>query len=152
MTLVSSKDDAQELSIFEVGEITCAINITQIQEINKHLEITRVHNAPEFVKGILNLRGQIITIVDLRVKFGFKSLPLNEDMRIIVVNYHGERTGLLVDKIVDVAPAREQDLEPPPSNINGVAGDFFSSIYKMEHTLAAILNVESILKMDQATV
>ncbi len=137
-----------ELSISQVGEITCAIDINQIQEINKQLIFTRVHDAPEFVRGILNLRGQIITVIDLGVKFGFKQKVLNEDMRVIVVKYENENIGLLVDKIVDVVIAGKKDMERSPSNISGVAGEYFEKIYKMENHLAAILNIDELLKTE----
>lgn len=140
---------SQEFSIFEVGELTCAISIEYIQEINKQLEITGVYNAPEYVRGILNLRGQIITVIDLGAKFGFEQRPLNEDMRIIVVNYQDEKIGFLVDAIVDVVSVEPDCLEPPPSNISGIAGEYFSSIYKMEDSLAAVLNIDEILKPEK---
>ncbi len=139
-----------ELSISQVGEITCAININQIQEINKHLIFTKVHDAPQFVRGILNLRGQIITVIDLGVKFGFKRKVLNEDMRVIVVKYENENIGLLVEKIVDVVIAEKKNMERPPSNISGVAGEFFAKIYKMDNHLAAILNIDELLKVEKA--
>ena len=138
-----------ELSISQVGKITCAIDISRIQEINKHLIFTKVHDAPNFVRGILNLRGQIITVIDLGVKFGFKQKVLNEDMRVIVVKYDNENIGLLVDKIVDVVMADVRDMERAPSNISGVAGDYFSKIYKMEKHLAAILNIDELLKVEE---
>ncbi len=139
----------QEFSIFEVGELTCAISIEYIQEINKQLEITRVYNAPEYVRGILNLRGQIITVIDLRIKFGFEPRTLNEDMRIIVVNYQDEKIGFLVDAIVDVVSVEPDCLEPPPSNISGIAGEYFCNIYKMRQQLAAVLNIDEVLKMNR---
>lgn len=144
------KNENMELSIFDVGPLTCAVNINGIQEFNKHLDITPVHNAPHYVRGLLNLRGQIITVIDLRKKFGFEPIESNNEMRIIVVKYNHENVGLLVDKIVDVLTADPKAMDPPPSNINGVAGGYFSSIYKMEEGLAAVLNIVEILKMDES--
>jgi len=95
-------DEVQELTIFEVGPITCALSIQDIQEINKHLEMTRVANAPEYIRGISNLRGTIITVIDMRIKFGLKPKELYENTRIVVVKNQDEMLGLLVDRMLDV--------------------------------------------------
>lgn len=144
----NKKNKNMELSIFDVGSLTCAVNINGIQEFNKHLDITPVHNAPHYVRGLLNLRGQIITVIDLRKKFGFEPIEINNEMRIIVVKYNHENVGLLVDKIVDVLTADPKAMDPPPSNISGIAEKYFSNIYKMEEDLAAILNIDEILRLD----
>ena len=134
-----------EVSIFEVGAITCALPIDEIQEINKHLEITSVNNAPDYIRGISNLRGSIITIIDMRQKFGLESKSFDDSMRIVVVKNQGEQIGLLVDRMLDVLPVDADDLEPTPSNIHGVAGKYFIGIYKMDQKLAALLNTDEIL-------
>ncbi len=134
-----------ELSIFEVAGVKCALDILNIQEIIKHLEISKVHNAPPFIRGVASLRGEIITVLDVRVKFGFEQIPLNEDMHIIVIKYDGENIGLLVDHIIDVHVVEKNSLEPLTSNINSVNRDFFSGIYKMENQLAAVLNPKELL-------
>lgn len=137
-----------ELSIFEVGDITCAIDIAKIQEINKNIDITPVLLAPDYIRGMLNLRGTIVTIVDMRVRFGMQARPFNEDMRVLVVENQDEKIGLLVDRILDVVYADSRDFEAPPSNVQGVAGAYFSNIYKMEDKLAAILNTDEILEAE----
>ena len=138
-----------ELAIFEVGNITCAIKIDQIQEINKNLEITAVPHAPNHIRGMQNLRGTIVTILDMHSRFGLEQKPFNEDMRILVVENKDEKIGLLVDRMLDVMHADTNDFEAPPSNVQGVAGTFFSNIYKMEGKLAAILNIDEILFTDE---
>ena len=144
----TNKNNDVELSIFEVGGIICAININDIQEINKNLEITTVLQAPDYIRGMQNLRGTIVTILDMRVRFGMEARPFNEDMRILVVENQNEKIGLLVDCILDVVQADTLNFETPPSNVQGVAGSYFSDIYKMDDKLAAILNVDEILAME----
>lgn len=141
----TGSDDILELSIFEVGQVTCALPIDEIQEINKHMEITRVENAPDYIRGISNLRGSIITVIDMRKKFGMESKSFNESMRMVVVKNQDEQIGLLVDKMLDVLQAKSDEIEPTPSNINGIAGTYFSGIYKMNNKLAALLNTDEIL-------
>lgn len=150
MSEQKNKDGYKDLAIFQVNETLCAIEIVNIKEIIKHLDISAVQNAPEYVRGVASLRGEIISVIDVRVKFGKPSIPLNEDMRIIVINFHGENTGLLVDKIEDIHPADCDAIDPLTSNINGVNRDFFSGIYKMDKKLAAIVNTDELLKFNQS--
>ncbi len=142
-------DEVRELTIFEVGPITCALSIQDIQEINKHLEMTDVANAPDYIRGICNLRGAIITVIDMRIKFGMEPKEFDENTRIVVVKNQDELLGLLVDRMLDVLNVSDDELEPTPSNINGVAGRYFSGIYKMESSLAALLNVSEILSVSE---
>lgn len=137
-----------ELSIFQVAEIICAVDIITIVEIIKHLDITQVKNAPAFVRGVASLRGEIISVIDVRAKFGLTPIPLNEDMRIIVVNYQNENTGLLVDKIIDVNRVDQNSIGPLTSNINSVNKDYFSGIYTMENDLSAVLNLDELLAFE----
>lgn len=134
-----------ELIIFQVGDLLCGAEIRQVQEINKHLDITPVHHAPSYVRGVLNLRGQIITVVDLREKFSITPRPLDDDMRIVIVRFNSENIGFLVDGVQDVLRATAADIEPAPANLSGVNGAFFTGVYKMSQGLVAIVNLSEIL-------
>jgi purine-binding chemotaxis protein CheW len=137
--------NTQELIVFQVGDILCGTEILHIQEINKQLDITPVHHAPSYVRGVLNLRGQIITVIDLRKKFNIPSRPLDDEMRIVIVRFHGESIGLLVDGVQDVLRAEAEDIEPSPGHLSGISGAYFAGIYKMPRGLVAILNFEGLL-------
>ncbi|HEY9764715.1 MAG TPA: chemotaxis protein CheW [Chroococcales cyanobacterium] len=145
------RSETQELVILSIGELSCAIDIVHIQEINKHLDITTVHGASKTVRGVLNLRGQIVTVLDLRVKFGLESACIGEEMRIVIVRAGNENIGLLVDAVDDVVVAAKPDMEPPPSNVGGISGAYFTAIYKTENGLVALLDIEEILKKEQAS-
>jgi len=150
MSAKKHEEEGLELSIFEVGSLTCAVDISDIQEINKHIEITPVDNAPDYIRGMMNLRGNIITVIDMRAKFEMEiKEDYDEDTRILVVKIEEESIGLLVDKMLDVVQAKRSAIETPPSNIQGIAGKYFSSIYKMEGILAAVLNIEEILAVNE---
>lgn len=139
---------SQELTIFNVAGIVCGIDTSYVQEINKSVDLTIIFNAPSYVRGVSNLRGQIVTVIDLRKKFEMESVELNENMRIVIVKFGGENIGLLVDSIDDIVVADEKEIEPPPANIKDVTGRFFKGIFKVESALIAILNIEEILKYD----
>jgi purine-binding chemotaxis protein CheW len=151
-------DDRQkermELTTFFVGNALCGIDILKVQEINKLMEMTEVPQAPEYINGILNLRGQIITIIDLGKKLGLGQTQINVNSRNIIVNGHGEHIGMFVKQISDVVVVNPQHIEPAPANMKGIQGDFFTGVYKTEDKLIGILNVARVLgfEHDQPTV
>jgi purine-binding chemotaxis protein CheW len=138
-----------ELSTFFIGDALCGMDILKVQEINKLMEMTQVPQAPDYVTGILNLRGQIVTIVDLGKKLGLGETDLGDDPRNIIVNAPGEHIGLLVRRISDVVMANPDRIEPAPANMSGIQGTFFTGVYKTEDKLIGILNVEEVLKIDK---
>jgi purine-binding chemotaxis protein CheW len=138
-----------ELSTFLVGDALCGMDILTIQEINKLIDMTSVPQAPSYVLGILNLRGQIITSIDLGKKLGLGETDMSQDPRNIIVNSRGEHIGLMVKQISDVVQADKDKFEPPPSNMGGIQGEFFTGVYKMKNKLIGILDVEKVLKMDE---
>ncbi len=138
--------DTVELASFFVGEALCGMDILKVQEINKLIEMTRVPQAPEYVLGILNLRGEIVTIIDLGKKLGLKSTEVNHKTRNIIVNSNGEHIGLMVEQISDVIQAEWEKVEPPPANIGDVQGKYFTGVFKTADRLIGILDVEKVLK------
>jgi len=145
-TTIDTSSQDLEFSTFYVGGALCGINILNIQEINKHFEITRVPQASDYVEGILNLRGRIVTIIDLGKKLGLDPVNKGKDNRNIIVNSEDEHIGLLVDGISDVVIAKQEDIEPAPSNIGGMKGKFFQGVLKTEKQLIGILDIDEVLK------
>ena len=145
-TTIETSSEDLEFATFYVGGALCGINILNIQEINKHFEITKVPQASDYVEGILNLRGRIVTIIDLGKKLGLDPVNKDKDNRNIIVNSEDEHIGLLVDGISDVVTAKQEDIEPAPSNIGGVKGKFFQGVLKTEKQLIGILDIDEVLK------
>lgn len=145
-------DNAQkeqiELSTFYVANALCGMNILKIQEINKSVAMTKVPQAPEYVNGILNLRGQIVTIIDLGKKLGLGQTAISSESRNVIVNTPGEHIGLFVKKISDVVTANTQYIETPPANMQGIQGNFFTGVYKTEDKLIGILDIAKILGLE----
>jgi purine-binding chemotaxis protein CheW len=125
-----------ELATFFVGEALCG------------MQMTKVPHAPEYVLGILNLRGQIVTIIDLGKKVGLGETDTDADPRNIIVNSPGGYVGLLVKKIGDVVSADLEKLEAAPANMSGIQGEFFTGVYKTEAKLIGILDVDKVLSID----
>ncbi len=137
-----------ELATFYVGEALCGLDILKVQEINKLMNITKVPHAPDYVTGILNLRGQIVTVIDLGKKIGLTDVGWTESARNIIVNSADEHIGLLVSSISDVVTAEWEKVENPPANIGGMQGDFFKGVFKTKDLLIGILDVDRIQAED----
>jgi len=135
-----------EVVAFQIEKIVCGIPIDHVQEIKKVSEITVVHHAPEYVRGVINLRGQIVTVIDVRKKLHFRSLQDRKTMQVIVVHSRGEAIGLLVDDVNDVLLIEGDVIEPPPANIGKVEGYYFNAVGKMDDLLVAVLDVEKVLE------
>jgi len=134
-----------ELATFYVGDALCGMDILNVQEINKLIEMTSVPQAPDYVMGIINLRGQIVTVIDLGKKLGLSAIELSESSRNIIVNSRNEHVGLLISQISDVVEADWSKVEQPPANIGGVQGVYFTGVYKTEDSLVGILDADRVL-------
>jgi purine-binding chemotaxis protein CheW len=124
------------------------MDILKVQEINKLMQMTKVPQAPEYVLGILNLRGQIVTIIDLGKKLGLGETDISQDPRNIIVNSAGGHVGLLVRKISDVVSADMEKRERAPANMSGIQGEFFTGVFKTNDHLIGILNVDKVLSIE----
>ncbi|MFZ5764766.1 MAG: chemotaxis protein CheW [Thermodesulfobacteriota bacterium] len=142
-------EGTQELAIFQIDDMSCGLDTSRVREIIKNTQITRVHLAPDYVSGVINLRGEIATVIDLRKKFGLPVSETPENLEIVVVRQGAENIGFLVDRVRDVIWAENRNITPPPSNISGVTGIYFEGVYKMEKELVAILNIEELLKIGE---
>jgi len=142
----TSTDNKIEIATFYVGEALCGIDILKIQEINKQTEVTVVPQSPEYVKGVLNLRGRIVTVVDLGEKIGLSPISMSKENRNVIVDSHDEHIGLLVERISDVMTAETTKIEAPPANIGGIQGKYFSGVFKTDTSLVGILDIETALQ------
>ena len=148
-TAANTNKTTIELTTFHVGDALCGMDILQVQEINKLMEMTKVPQAPDYVKGILNLRGQIVTIIDLGKKLGLGETDTAGAPRNIIVNAPGEYIGLLVSKLDDVVVAEPEKIEPAPANMSGIQGTYFSGVFKTDNNLIGILDTKEVLRMEE---
>lgn len=145
MTAPHIPDTVTELATFQMGEALCGMDIRYIQEIILLSQYTRVPQAPAEVLGILNLRGQIVTIVDLARRIGLGESVPTDQTRVIIVNTAGGKVGLLVHRISDVVQVDLQDAEPAPANLRGIQGRYFNGVCKQEKSLIGLLNLDKVL-------
>lgn len=147
--LAASTVTEHEFATFFVGESLIGIDILQVQEINRNLELTQIPHAPPSVRGVVNLRGDVVTVIDLRVAFGLPKRPIDRASRNIILSCGEERIGLLVDRIADVVHAKSDEIDAPPANLHGLSGRFFSGVYKLEQDLLLILDAETAVAQPQ---
>ncbi len=136
-----------EITTFFIGETLCGVDIQRIQEVNKNFDITYVPQSMDYVQGIVNLRGQIVTIIDLGKKLGLNSIDKNKANRNIIINAGDEYIGLLVDGVGDVLTVKSGDIEPAPSNLGGVKGQYFQGVLKAAKQLIGVLDIDAVLSI-----
>jgi purine-binding chemotaxis protein CheW len=135
-----------QLVSFTIGQEEFGLDIQRIQEINRMVEITRVPNSPEFVVGVINLRGKVIPIIDLRKRFGFPPKDSDKNTRIIVVELDNMVVGFVVDAVREVIRIPKNITEPPPAIIAGIGSEYITSVAKMDNRLLILLDLERLLR------
>lgn len=141
----ATNNDQLQFATFYVGEMLLGVDIRLVQEINRQLEMTPVPNAPHHVRGVINLRGEVATVIDLRTVLGLPSVEQTRDTRNLIVHSQGEAIGLLVDRISDILTVRRDQVSDAPSNVDGVDGKFFLGVHALESDLCVLLDVEEVL-------
>jgi purine-binding chemotaxis protein CheW len=142
----SQTEELLQLVSFSIGQEEFGLDIQCIQEINRMVEITRVPNSPEFVVGVINLRGKVIPIIDLRKRFGFPPKESDKNTRIIVVELDNMVVGFIVDAVREVIRIPKNITEPPPAIIAGIGSEYIISVAKMENRLLILLDIERLLR------
>ena len=142
---LSLTEDSKLFITFWLGGFLFALPVEEVVEINRSLDITPVPKAPSYVSGIINLRGQILTAIDLAQRIGLKRE--NEAHHNVIVGRDGEPLSLLVEQIGDVLEIKISEIEDPPEVIEGLDINFVKNVSKLPGRLLVILDVEKLLKI-----
>ncbi|WP_425614367.1 chemotaxis protein CheW [Anatilimnocola sp. NA78] len=135
---------------FQVGDLLLGIDICQVQEINRNLQLTPVPHAPTAVRGVINLRGEVVTVIDLRCVLGMPPAEFTRGTRNVIIKHGGEQIGLLVDNVADVITCRADSIDPIPENLGGLESSYFNGVFKLDQGLLVTLNVaEALLSLGQ---
>lgn len=137
--------DQLQLVSFTVGEELFAVDILRVQEINRMMALTKVPQSPPGVEGVINLRGRIIPVLDLRVQFGFPKGEATEQTRIIVIEISGNTIGFVVDSVREVMRIPASIVEPAPQVGSAVDSCYVSGVAKLEDQLLIMLELENLL-------
>ncbi len=142
-------DDMLQLVSFKLGDEEFGVDIMQVQEIIRMQNITSVPNAPDFVEGVINLRGRVIPIIDLRKRFGLEQKDHDKATRIIVVKVDEITVGLVVDEVSEVLRIPKETVEPPPPIVAGVESEYISGVGKLEDRLLILLDLSKTLSKEE---
>lgn len=134
-----------QLATFWLGGLLLGIDIRCIRGINRVGTLTLVPEAPAMVAGVVNLRGDVVTVVDLRTILNLDRAEITPRTRLLIVQSESESIGLLVDRVADVVTVSTNNAEPMPANLSDVASRYFNQVYRVGADLLVTLNVAATL-------
>lgn len=147
---VEAVEESKQIVIFKLGDEEFGVDILQVREIEKlDQQITRVPKSPAFVEGVINLRGEIVPIVDLRKRFGLVVRQTGNEARVIIVDISDGQVGMVVDAVVEVIRLNVSAIENAPSITRGVDAYFLSGVAKINERLIILINLERALSPEE---
>ncbi len=146
-TTYSSED--QQFLTFNLADEYYGVDILKVQEIKGYTTVTRIPNTPNYLKGVLNLRGTIVPIVDLRMKFGMGMTEPTPFTVVVVVNVRNRVMGFLVDAVSDVLDLNAKNIQPPPELGNAVDITFVAGIGNANDRLVTLLDIDRVLTEEE---
>ncbi len=136
--------DLLQLVSFHIGGEEFGLDILKVQEIIRIQELTRVPNSPDFVDGVINLRGKVIPVIALRKRFGLEELAHDKQTRIVVIEVKGNVLGFIVDSVSEVLRIPADTVEPPP-RLGKVEREYVSGVGKLDNRLLILLDVDRLM-------
>jgi purine-binding chemotaxis protein CheW len=154
MTEQTARQDAGliQLVTFSIGEEEFGVDILRVQEIIRMMDITKVPKAPDFVEGVINLRGNVIPIIDLRKRFGMEARERDKHTRTIVIEINNMIVGFIVDAVSEVLRIPSDTVEPPPPVVAGLESEYISGVGKLEDRLLILLDLDRLLSSEEVNV
>jgi len=141
---VSVRDNKQYV-VFQIADQEFGVDIHKVSIIEKYMNITRVPSTPDYIRGVVNLRGEIIPVMDLRTKFGLPLREADDDTRIIMLKLNDITLGVIVDSVAEVVGFAEEEMESVTSITNDRTLDYVVGIGKVDNRLITVLNIEKLI-------
>ncbi len=133
---------------FQLGNEEYAVDILNVQEINRLLKITRVPRSPDYIDGVVNLRGSIIPVINLHKKFNMEISGNDEDTRIIVFQFDDIKAGIIVDKVSEVLHINQKNIEETASVYNSIDAETIKGVARVDDRLLILLDLQKLLGID----
>ncbi|AIF43740.1 chemotaxis protein CheW [Virgibacillus sp. SK37] len=143
------ENKTRKMIVFQLDNEEYAVSVQQVGLIERITPITRVPQTVNFVKGVINLRGVVTPIIDLRIRFGLSEAEFTDHSRIIIINMDDKEVGLIVDAANDVVDIPEETIEPAPEVIGAVDIDYIEGVAKLEQRLIILLDLEKVLSAEE---
>ncbi|GEL75856.1 chemotaxis protein CheW [Tenuibacillus multivorans] len=147
--MLETTSNQSKMIVFQLKDEYYGVPVDTVGSIERVQQITRVPNTQSFIKGVINLRGVVTPIIDLRERFQMDAAEFTDQTRIIIVHFDGKDVGLIVDSAKDVVDLPEDSIEPPPEVIGSVEVDYIRGVAKDNNRLLILLNLEKVLSMDE---
>ena len=140
---------SREFLVFSLGSEEYAVDILKVQEIRGYENVTRIANAPDFIKGVTNLRGVIVPIVDLRIKFHLDNVEYAGQTVVIVVNVGERIVGIVVDGVSDVMTLTPEQIKPAPEFGVTLSSDYLSGLGSLEDRMLVLVDIDKLLTSEE---
>ncbi|MGB7757224.1 MAG: chemotaxis protein CheW [Salinisphaera sp.] len=144
-TIAVTETDQREVLVFTLGGEEYAVDILKVQEIRGYSNVTRIANVPEFIKGVTNLRGEIVPIVDLRIKFALGEADYTEHTVVIVLNIGERVVGIVVDSVSDVIGLSAEQIKPAPEFGGQMNTAYLQGLASIEERMLILIDVEAMM-------
>lgn len=141
----TAEETGREYLAFSLGGEEYAVNILQVQEIRAYERVTRIANMPAFIKGVMNLRGAVVPVVDLRVRFNVGQADYGASTIVIVINIGPRTFGMVVDGVSDVVMLKSSDLRPAPQIAGVVTAEFLEGVAILDKRMLIIVDINGLM-------
>ena len=146
---IAGETVGQEFLIFTLGDEEYGIDILNVQEIRGYDQVTRIANTPAFIKGVTNLRGVIVPILDLRVKFAQEDVIYNENTVVIVLNFENRVVGIVVDGVSDVLSLSQEQIRPAPEFAVTMSTEYLTGLGSLGDRMLILVDIEKLLSSEE---
>ncbi|OIR00109.1 chemotaxis protein CheW [mine drainage metagenome] len=143
---------AGEYLTFVLGSEEYGLEILKVQEIRGYDAITQIANTPDFIKGVINLRGKIVPIVDLRIKFHLSKVEYNEFTVVIILNLSGRVIGIVVDGVSDVTALKDEQIRDVPSLVTSIDTKYIVGLAMVESKMLILVDIEQLMSSDDMVI
>ncbi|KHK62866.1 MULTISPECIES: chemotaxis protein CheW [Pseudomonas] len=148
-SLKGSEDPILQWVTFKLDNETYGINVMRVQEVLRYTEIAPVPGAPSYVLGIINLRGNVVTVIDTRQRFGLDSSDVNDNTRIVIIEADKQVVGILVDSVAEVVYLRQSEIETAPNVGNEESAKFIQGVCNKNNELLILVELEKMMSEEE---
>lgn len=148
-SLKGSEDPILQWVTFKLDNETYGINVMRVQEVLRYTEIAPVPGAPSYVLGIINLRGNVVTVIDPRQRFGLNSTEVNDNTRIVIIEADKQVVGILVDSVAEVVYLRQSEIETAPNVGNEESAKFIQGVCNKNNELLILVELEKMMSEEE---
>ncbi|MFQ3197083.1 MAG: purine-binding chemotaxis protein CheW [Paraglaciecola sp.] len=148
-TTSDADDEVLQWVTYKLGAETYGINVMQVQEVLRHTDIAPVPGAPEYVLGIINLRGNVVTVIDTRARFGLEPTELSDNTRIVIIESEEQVVGILVDSVAEVVYLRSSDIDSAPNVGTEESAKFIHGVSNRDGELLILVDLNKLLSDEE---